>query len=120
MTRAVAMGWLLASVCCSALAHLSLKAGAVQLTIPSPAREMFIAVATNRWLLIGAALHAVALALWVVGLRSIELSVAYPFIALGFVLVAFLSYLFLGEAIGVARLGGMLLIVAGVLLIARS
>lgn len=116
----MAIRWLLASVGCSALAHLSLKVGATHLALPATARDLLVSVASNRWLLCGAALHAAALALWVVALRQVELSFAYPFIALGFVLVALLSYLFLGESMGAMRIGGMVLIVAGVLLIARN
>jgi multidrug transporter EmrE-like cation transporter len=75
---------------------------------------------TNGWLIVGVILHALALALWVVGLKHVELSVAYPFIALGLVLVSLLSWMFLSEGLGAARLMGMLLIASGVALIART
>jgi multidrug transporter EmrE-like cation transporter len=77
-------------------------------------------VSMNGWLLTGAILHVTALALWVAGLRQVELSVAYPFIALGLVLVSTLSWMFLGESMNVARIAGILLIAAGVLVVARA
>ena len=61
-----------------------------------------------------------ALTLWVVGLRRVDLSVAYPFIALGLVFVSLLSWAFLREGVGPARVMGMLLISSGVALIART
>jgi len=114
------LAWIVASVLCSSIAHFALKQGALRLNLGGGPASALLRLGTNGWLISGAMLHALALALWVVGLRHVELSVAYPFIALGFVLVSLLSWLFLNEALGAARVTGMMLIASGVVLIART
>jgi multidrug transporter EmrE-like cation transporter len=114
------LAWIVISVMCSSLAHLALKLGAMRLDFSAGLADVILRLATNGWLIVGATLHVFALALWVVGLRHVELTVAYPFIALGFILVSLLSWMFLSETVSVTRLMGMLLIGAGVVLIART
>jgi multidrug transporter EmrE-like cation transporter len=114
------IGWILASVLCSSIAHFALKLGALRLNLGGGATSAVLRLGTNGWLMFGATLHALALALWVVGLKHVALSVAYPFIALGLVLVSLLSWMFLNEALGTARLMGILLIASGVVTIAKT
>jgi drug/metabolite transporter (DMT)-like permease len=66
------------------------------------------------------ALYAAATLLWIHLLRYVELSRAYPFMALSFVLVPLFSMLVFGERLGGAYLAGVALIVAGVAVIAYS
>lgn len=114
------LAWIIGSVLCSSLAHFSLKLGALSLESNAAPAEAAWHLSLNRWLVLGGVLHATALVLWVIGLKRVELSVAYPFIALGFVLVGLLSWTFLNETLGVPRLVGMLLIAFGVAVIART
>jgi multidrug transporter EmrE-like cation transporter len=53
-------------------------------------------------------------------LTRLDLSLAYPFLALNFVLIAIVSRLFLGETIPGLRWAGIAVICSGILLIARS
>ena len=64
--------------------------------------------------------HAAAPGTWLLALRKVDISYAYPFIALGFVLVLGLSSWFLDERLNAARLLGVALIVGGVFCVARS
>jgi multidrug transporter EmrE-like cation transporter len=112
------VAWLLASVCCSSLGHLSLKLAARALGRSAGAWGLVRGAAQNPWLFAGICLHVVALALWVMGLRQVELSVAYPFIALGLVLVTLLSWSVLGEPLLASHWVGMGLIAAGVCVVA--
>ena len=114
------LAWILASVLCSSLAHFALKLGALRLNLDGEPRGLVPGIHINGWLVTGGGLHVIALALWVVGLKRIELSVAYPFIALGLVFVSLLSWMFLKEMVGPVRILGMLLISSGVVLIART
>ena len=111
------IAWLLTSVCCSSLGHLSLKLAARTLQ-EAAGLGMAAAAARSPWLLAGICLHVLALGLWVMGLRQVELSIAYPFIALGLVLVTLLSWSVLGEPLVATHWVGMGLITAGVLVIA--
>jgi multidrug transporter EmrE-like cation transporter len=112
------MGWLLASVCCSSVAHLSLKLAARSLTGPANLPQLLATAIFNPWLAAGIALHVFALGLWVIGLRTVDLSVAYPFIALGLVLVSLLSWGVLNERLATAQWFGIALITAGVVTVA--
>jgi undecaprenyl phosphate-alpha-L-ara4N flippase subunit ArnE len=56
---------------------------------------------------------------WLAVLRSVPLSVAYPFFALAFFIVPLLSWWLLGEAVGVWQWVGALLIAVGVWVSAR-
>lgn len=53
-------------------------------------------------------------------LSKVQLSYAYPFLSLAYVVVAAYSYFFFAEDVGLARLAGIGLIVAGTILIAQS
>lgn len=70
--------------------------------------------------LLGLALYAAGALAWIAVLARIELSVAYPFLALNFVLVALSSQFLLGEYIPTLRWLGVLIICSGILVVARS
>lgn len=68
---------------------------------------------------VGVAVLGVSALLWVWVLRSMPLNVAYPFMALAFIFVPLLSYFLLSEPLAWKHLVGTLLIVAGVVIVAR-
>jgi len=111
---------ILVSVLCSSLAHVSLKLAAPRFVLAGAPLDVLLRLAGNGWLLAGVGLHATALVLWTLGLRRAELSYAYPFIALGFVFVALLSWAVFDESLQPMRMAGIALIVCGVLVVARS
>lgn len=51
---------------------------------------------------------------WMATMSKLEISYAYPFTSLGFVLVVMLSGFFFGESLNAWRIWGVLLIVAGI------
>ena len=57
---------------------------------------------------------------WMIAMTKFELSFAYPFMALNFVLVLILSLFFLGETFSFAKLFGVLLIFFGTIVLSRS
>lgn len=70
------------------------------------------------WLAI--ALYGGATLLWVRVLTTTPLSRAYPFMALAFVLVPLASHVFFQEPVNSRHILGTVLIVAGVLVVARA
>ena len=68
----------------------------------------------------GFSLYGISSVLWLLVLSKSELSYAYPMIAVGYIVVVFLSWLFLKESLGLLRLSGLALICVGVVLVARS
>lgn len=75
---------------------------------------------TSPKLIIGTSMLAVFFFLWLAVLSWEDLSVALPMQALNYVLVAFLSQYFLGEAVSPLRWTGTILVCVGVMLITKS
>jgi multidrug transporter EmrE-like cation transporter len=71
-------------------------------------------------LIAGLALYGVGALSWIMVLSRLNLSYAYPFLALNFVLIALVSRLVLGESIPLMRWFGILLICGGIIAIASS
>jgi drug/metabolite transporter (DMT)-like permease len=75
---------------------------------------------SNRWLLLGVALQATFFAMYLTLLSRAEVSQVLPMTAVDYIVVALLAYALLGEAVTPARWMGILLIVAGVFMVART
>ena len=71
----------------------------------------------NLWILSGYAAGVIAALCWMAALTKFDLSYAYPFMSLAFVLVLGLSVVFLREAITIPKTLGMVLIVAGIVIV---
>jgi multidrug transporter EmrE-like cation transporter len=69
--------------------------------------------------IIGLLFYAVSTVFWLIALSKIELSVAYPMLSMGYILLMILSYFLLNESITMYKVIGTLLVVAGVTLISR-
>lgn len=67
--------------------------------------------------LLGAALYGTSLLIYVHVLSQVDLSMAYPFMGLTYVLVVFASGVFLNEPVGAKSVAGSLLIFAGLTII---
>ena len=114
--------WLaLACVLLSAGAQLVLKAGmTAQAGVPRSAVAGIIAAFLNPLVLAGLAVYFLSAVLWLAVLGKLPVSVAYPFVSLGFVCTALFGWALFGEPISAAKAGGIALIVAGVTLVARG
>jgi len=69
--------------------------------------------------ILGLLFYAVSTVFWLIALSKIELSVAYPMLSMGYILLMILSYFLLNETITVYKVIGTLLVVAGVTLISK-
>jgi multidrug transporter EmrE-like cation transporter len=77
-------------------------------------------VTTNWQVLAGLALYGIGAAIWLLVLARIDLSVAYPFVGLGFIVTMALGWSVLDEPVGFARLAGTLLVASGIWLVSNS
>ena len=73
-----------------------------------------VAIARNPWIWAAGTLYGVAVVLWVVILQKLPLSIAYPFVALSFVVVPLAAALFFQESLSLKTLSGAVLILAGI------
>lgn len=111
---------ILASVSLSALAQLTLKLGTSGTArAGGTGRELF-ALATSPYVIGGLALYGLGAVLWLFVLGRAQLSLAYPFVGLGFILTMLAGALVLGETLTLGRVIGTLLIVAGCVMVART
>ncbi len=79
----------------------------------------FLSLALNPWFIVAVILYAVATILWILILQQVPLSMAYPFVALGFVLVPLGAHYFLHETLNFYYLIGVLFVVLGLGFILR-
>jgi len=77
-------------------------------------------VLVNPWVISSYVAALLASLFWIAALTQLELSYAYPFISLTFVLVLLLSGLFFHEPITRFKILGLVLIVAGVIVGSRG
>lgn len=72
------------------------------------------------WVMLGLALYGIGAVAWIAVLARLELSYAYPILALNFVLITLTSRLLLGESVPTMRWLGIGVICVGILIVARS
>lgn len=80
----------------------------------------FVPMVTNVYLWLSMACYAVSIVLWMVVLSKVEVSFAYPFLSVGYVVAAVVGYYLFGESLSLTRIAGILVICVGVYLISRS
>lgn len=113
---------IIASVSLSALAQLSLKIGT---TAASAARSQGAGaemggLLTSPMVILGLGLYGLGALLWLFVLGRAQLSLAYPFVGLGFILTMLAGALVLHEPVSFARVAGTILILSGCVLVART
>jgi multidrug transporter EmrE-like cation transporter len=124
-SRRMTIGLILISVTFAAVAQVTLKAGMNHVTDANGGQlaltgESLKQIATNVWVWTGLAIFAVSAVLWLFALSRASLSFAYPFAALGYVIIVAASILFLGEHVPPLGWAGVAFIVFGILLIAQG
>jgi len=111
------------SIFLSSFAHLSLKKGVSQIDLLVSNElniDKIIKIGLNPWVFSGMTLHVAALVVWLWALSRVDISFAYPFLALGYVIVGVMAWIWLGESLSVTRIVGMLIILTGLVVISQS
>jgi multidrug transporter EmrE-like cation transporter len=124
-TRRMTIGLILISVTLAAVAQVTLKVGMNHVTDANGGQlalnaESLKQIATQVWVWVGLVIFAFSAVLWLLALSRADLSFAYPFAALGYVIIVAASILFLGEHVPPLGWVGVALIVFGILLIAQG
>lgn len=115
---------ILLSILMSSTAHIFLKKGMMTHALSTAKSDGIIGlvwtVGTNPWVMGGMFLHVSALVVWLWALSKVDISFAYPFLALGYVLVSAIAWFWLGEELSVMKVLGMGIIIIGILVLARA
>jgi undecaprenyl phosphate-alpha-L-ara4N flippase subunit ArnF len=112
------------SIVLSACAQLFMKVSMIQLhdTAPSGTSLFFLIIENNAiliWLVAGLACYALSMLCWLLALIKYELSFAYPFLGITYVLV-YLGAVYwpqIGEQLSWQRTAGIVLILVGVVFV---
>lgn len=113
---------ILGSVALNALGQVLLRKAMLSIgAVPlEPSLASVLRVAFEPWLIAGMLSYAFSILIWLFVLSKTEVSVAYPFSSLGFVLAAAMGFFFLGENVTLVRVLGIALICSGLIFISRS
>ena len=77
-------------------------------------------IVTSPYIIMGFAFYGLSSFLWLDVLSKLEISYAFPLVSLTYVLTLFVGGVFFGEVITWVRVLGVLVIIAGVALVAQS
>lgn len=115
---AQSLGLILFSTTLSALAQIAFKFGLGTAAGSSPRMSLLGAFLAPS-VIVGLALYAISMLFWLNALSRVELSQAYPFVGLGFVLTTLAGWVLFGDSLSTQRLVGIALVVGGIVLVAR-
>ena len=102
--------YLLIAICLGALGQFFYKSGAIRLR-----SEDLISIILNRYFIIASLLYGLSSILWFLSLRKLELSFAYPFLALGYVIVSLMGIIIFKESLTLSKIIGLSLILTGLM-----
>ncbi|MGH8113742.1 MAG: DMT family transporter [Rhodanobacteraceae bacterium] len=108
---------LLGSVACDVTGQVCFKLGVGHATTGPHAPTLVYKVLHSPWIALGVAVYALEFVLWFAALSRTQLSVAFPFTALGYVGVVLASRYILKEPVSMRRWVGIGTIVVGVALV---
>lgn len=113
------------AVSLSAVAQLVLKSGMSSNTVQNSLNSLpwlyTLYLLLSSWkIILGMVIYSASMGLWLIVLANVDVSQAYPFVGLGFLLTAAFGYLLLGESFGMQRVMGTILVSIGIYLIAKS
>ena len=116
---------ILCSVLLSSIAQIVLKTGmsnasVLQALQSQSAVQAFIAIATNAYVIGGLTLYFASAAVWLLVLARVDVSFAYPFVGLGFVVTMLLAFFINGEVLSTTKIVGTLCIAIGVAIMAQG
>jgi drug/metabolite transporter (DMT)-like permease len=116
------VGLLLFAVATAATGQVMLKHG-MQVATARAAHSggsLVFRAATSPWVLLGLVVFAVSAVAWLAALSKVPLSVAYPFNALGYLVILIASIVVLHERATVLTWVGSVLVVSGLLIVVLS
>jgi drug/metabolite transporter (DMT)-like permease len=120
----IAIVYILVSVVGGATGQILLKKGMStigQLTLtPEHLFSILWRIGTNPFVVGGLVIYLGAMVFWLSALSRVDLSFAYPFASLSYIIMLAASWMLFREDISLMRVLGTIVICTGVLLIARS
>jgi drug/metabolite transporter (DMT)-like permease len=118
------MACILLSTACGVIGQLLLKKAMNSIGVITPTAgglpSIALRIATSPLVVIGLSCYVLGSFFWLIALSRTDLSFAYPFASLSYVLIFAGSWYFFGEHINSMRLSGLVVIILGVVLVSRG
>ncbi len=108
---------ILSSVFLNAMAQVFLKLWTWKLILKESYFDTIISILTNYFLIWGLSFYVISVVIWIYVLSKVEVSYAYPFLSLWFIIVSFLWFFLLGESMNMYKILWIIFIVFWVILI---
>jgi drug/metabolite transporter (DMT)-like permease len=116
--------FILFTVLTNAAAQVLLKQGMLSLGPLSFSAETAVArvfqIVFNPWVFAGLSMFVISMASHLFVLSKVDLSFAYPFLSLAYVVVAVIAWMVFKEDLGTYKIAGIALICVGTILIAQG
>lgn len=115
---------ILIGVLLNAVAQLLLKKGMMMVgslsinmtsllqAIPSLLKNLYI------WGGLGS--YVISVFVWLIVLSKVEVSFAYPFLSIGYIVTAIIGFYFLGESLSIYKVSGISIICLGIIILSRG
>jgi multidrug transporter EmrE-like cation transporter len=115
---------ILSGVSLNAVAQICLKKGMVLIGhfnfSLNNLSQMLSKVIVNPFIILGMLCYIFSIIIWLLVLSRVEVSFAYPFLSIGYIMVAVMGYVFLNENISLYRIAGIIIICAGLIIMSKS
>lgn len=96
------------------------RIGNIAVNSMSALGHLFLGVIKSPIVLVGLFMYVISAAIWLVVISAVDLSFAYPFIGLTYVLILIVSKFILKESVNPIRWAGAAIITIGVVVISRG
>lgn len=113
---------IVSSVFLNCLAQLFMRKGMLdigQITFSNISDNLTCMLA-NLWLWGALACYGVSVLLWIMVLSRVPVSLAFPLGSIGYVFVAIIGYLWIGESLDIYKISGILIICFGIFVLSKS
>lgn len=116
---------ILGSILLSSFAQIVLKTGMSSPVVLSAIQsgdtfKTVLTIASNLFVIGGLSLYFASAAVWLLVLAKVDVSFAYPFVGLGFIITMLLAFFINGEPLSMTKIIGTLCIAGGVAIIAQG
>lgn len=116
---------ILLSVLLTSIAQITLKAGMNSQQVQEALAEGFSiislkAIAANMFVICGLSIYFLSAFFWLIVLSKVDVSIAYPFVSIGFIFTMIAGALFFGEPITIGKIAGTSFVAIGVVIVATG
>ena len=114
---------IISSVFLNAIAQIFLKSGMSSLAtiyFDQPLLKTSLSIILNGYNILGFISYGLSIIIWLWVLAKVDVSFAYPFQALGYILVTILAWMIFNEEINILRILALIIISIGLIILALS